>query len=187
MKFAMILIFAAFILTLASPVYALSDLAERFLRDATRTDVIFPPDDWSNKDLRDAALEVLDAYENGDGEDWTVYFCIVTLCHTQNEEDLHRVLAYEDKMTATVLRALRGWSAPEAIECFFRWLQSDGANFRELAIMGIGKIDFNQLDDPDEWREKAMEELIDARANEPFEPYLELIDEVVSKIKLSVK
>jgi len=53
--------------------------------------------------------------------------------------------------------------------------------------MGIGKIDFNQLDDPDEWREKAMEELIDARANEPFEPYLELIDEVVSKIKLSVK
>jgi len=168
----------------AMPAYALSELADDFLLECRQLDRPFPPEDWSDEDIRLASHEVLDYYEDTGEEEWAVYFCIVALGHTRVEGDVSRILDYEDTWTEAVIEALRGFPSPDAIECLLRQSVAERATFREQAYKGLGEIDFDELEEPDEWRETVIEGLLEARELEEYEPLIELIDETIESIEL---
>ncbi len=179
---AIFIIFLAIVLA-PMPAAAYTEPAEDFLQACRQPDTPFPPEDWSHEEIRDAALEVLDAFENDEEEGWVVHFCLVALGHAGFSEDLPRILAYEDTMTATVLRSLSGYPSAEAVECLLRHITSERASFRDRAIRGLMEIDFDELDDSEEWREKVSDELAVAREAEAVELLVELIDEALSVIE----
>ncbi len=158
---------------------AMSDLADEFIMQCRQPCIDFPPDGWSDENIRTASLEVLDAYESGTGEGWTVYFCLVALGHVGNPDDLDRILAYSDTMPFAVIRSLHGYSHPEAVEFLLDQLDTDSASTREQVLYAIGAVDFESMDDPDAMRQVVMEKLIDVRMLEEFEVLIELIDDLV--------
>ncbi len=166
-----------------SPAEDYSPLAKAFLRDCVRTDVPFPPQEWSSDDLRAAALEVLDVYENGFGEEWTVYFCLITLGYTMKPADLPRILAYEEIVFQTVLQALRGFAHPDAIEVLLKGLKDESAANREYALHSLMAINFRQLVYPEWWIQLVRRELIIARDNEEFDFLREEIIEAIEKLE----
>lgn len=182
-KVSVMLVLLILLITPARPAWALSDLAEDFIFWARQPDISFPPEDWSDEDVRDGALEVLDAFENGESEDWTVHFCLIALGHTRNPEDVPRILNYEDTMTGAVLRSIRGFPAPDAIECMIRQLTAERASFRELAIKALRDVEYDLLDEPDVWRDAAVEALETSREVEEHEPLAELMDEAIEIIR----
>ncbi|MFH1677150.1 MAG: hypothetical protein ABIC40_09010 [bacterium] len=160
---------------------AYSDLADDFLLICS-TDAPFPPENWSKGDLRAAALEVLDGIETGGNDRWPLYYCLITLGYGQNPDDVQRILAYEEDMPSTVLRSLRGFPDPDAIECMLKWAASDRYQ-RELAFRGLGEIDFDLLEDGDEWRDKVISELLIVRKAESNSRVIESIDEAITQIQ----
>lgn len=183
MKKIAILTLIWFLLIPSNPAIALSDLANDFLIQCRQLDIAFPPDDWSDEDLRDAALEVLDNFEANDEYGWAVFSCLTALGHARNPDDIPRMLAYEDSMTDALLRALRGFPAPDAIDCMLRWIDTEKPGLRELSIKAIAEIDFDELDDPDYWLDMVIDELLAARENESVEVFVELIDEIVTELE----
>jgi hypothetical protein len=181
-----ILIAIFIILMLPTPSAAYSDLADDFLLQCRQLDRTFPPDDWSDEDLRTAALEVLDIYEADGSNDWAVYFCLVTLGHTRNPDDVVRILNYEETRPEVVLRSLAGFPDPVAVECMLRWLESDDPFYRELAVRGIGDIDLSELNEADEWHSQLTESLNNAWENEEFEDIAELIEEAIQLLELQI-
>ena len=167
---------------IANPAFAYSQLAEDFLTISLQTDAPFPPEHWAIEDLHAAATEVLDAYESDDGEESAVYYCLIALGHAAYPEDIHRILEYEESMTGTVLWSLRGFSVPEAVECMLRWAGTETSE-RELAYQGLGTIDYNQLDEPDEWRERVTDQLLELRESESIDWLIEEIDETLAEIE----
>ena len=172
-----------FLLIPSNPAIALSDLANDFLIQCRQLDTTFPPDGWSDGDIRLAALEVLDNFEENDEYGWAVYSCLTALGHARNPDDIPRMLAYEDSMTGTLLRALRGFPAPDAIDCMLRWIDTEKPGLRELSIKAIAEIDFDMLDDPDFWRELVIDELLTARESETVEVFVDLIDVILTELE----
>ncbi len=183
MKNIAILTLIWFLLIPSNPAIALSDLAKDFLIQCRQLDTIFPPDDFSDEDLRDAALEILDNFEENDEYGWAVFSCLTALGHVRNPDDIPRMLVYEDSMTGALLRALRGFPAPDAIDCMLRWIDTEKPGLRELSIKAIAEIDFDMLDDPDFWRELVLDELLTARESETVEVFVELLDEIVTELE----
>ena len=65
-KIIITMLFANLLLGLtAIPGFALSSLAEDFLKSCTALDAPFPPKGWERGELRSASREVLDAIERG--------------------------------------------------------------------------------------------------------------------------
>ena len=187
-----ILIAIFIILMLPMPSAAYSDLADDFLLQCRQLDITFPPEDWSDEDLRTAALEVLDTYEADGSNDWAVYFCLKTLGYTRNPEDVPRILNYKETMPEVVLQSLAGFPDPVAVECMLRWIESDDPLYRELAVRGIGAIDLGELneavgtDSIDEWCNRLTESLRNARESEEFEAIAELIEETIESLELQI-
>jgi len=176
-----------FIITmLPLPSAAYSDLADDFLLQCRQLDTTFPPEDWSDEDLRTAALEILDTYEADGSNDWAVYFCLKTLGYTRNPEDIPRILNYEETMPEVVLQSLAGFPDPVAVECMLRWIESDDPLYRELAIRGIADIDLNSMDEPDVWRDRLVSALDNARESEEFDAIAELIEETIESLELQI-
>lgn len=142
---ALLLISLAVFLMQPSPTSAGSERAQRFLLACQQLDRPFPPADWSDADLRAAALEVLNNYESTGSDQWAVYFCLQALGHTRVGEDVPRILKYGDSMTLEVLRALRGWPSTEAVEFMIEKLGSEQPASRELAVKGLREVDYSQL------------------------------------------
>lgn len=164
------------------PAYAYSTLAENFLRECRTTDAAFPPENWSVDDLRIAALEVLDDIELNGGDTWPVYFCLITLGYVQYPDDIERILAYEDDRPRTVLRALCGYPDPTAINTLLAWAATDTSE-RELAYIGLKEINYDLLDEPDEWREIVVNELNRIREFEEIPRLIEMLDETIINIQ----
>jgi hypothetical protein len=158
-----------------------SPLAREFLLDAQTLDAKFPPDGWNKDNLRNAALEVLDAFEAGVQDSWVVPYCLLALGHVKNPDDVSRILAYEDVSPDDVLSALRGFPAPTAIEYLLRWADSDEPE-RELAYIGLGEIDFSQMDESVEWHDTVVAKLQEFRTNEDISWMRDLIDDALQKI-----
>lgn len=162
---------------------AYSDNADDFLLACRQFDTEFPPDDWSDDDLRSAALEVLNAYEAEGSDEWAVRFCLIALGHARNPDDVGLVLNYEETMPEVVLQAFAGFPDADAVECLLRWIDSDEPYYREHAIRGIGEIDVSEMDDPDGWRERLTEELREALDEEEIDAIAELLEETVQELE----
>jgi hypothetical protein len=172
----------AILILSAGPAQAYSDLANRFILACRQYDTVFPPENWSNEDIRSAALEVLDGFESDGTNSWAVTFCLQALGHTRNQDDISRILVYEDRMTGSVLRALAGFPSPDAIECMIRNLDADRTSFRELAVTGLSSIDFNELDDSCGWVGKVLDALNQRRNIEPEPELVRLIEDAITGI-----
>jgi len=168
MKKYMLLVLFGFLITLAlaPSTFALSRLADDFLKACTALDSPWPPEKWSKDDLRSAALEVLDATENGSLDVWPRSFCLKALGYAQNPDDLPRILAYEERMNYTVLQSLKGFSHPDAIECLLKYLNNEKAPKRELAVKGLAAMDFTKLDKPETWKNKVKDAIQKALTKE---------------------
>lgn len=145
------------ILAFSAPSIALSKLAEDFLKQCRALDAPWPPPNWSNDDIRAAALEVLDATENGILDPWPRPFCLKALGHVKNPEDLPRILHYEETMNYTVLQSLRGFSHPDAVNCLIKYLDNEKAPKRELAAKGLSEMNFTKFDKPEVWKNKVKD------------------------------
>ncbi|MCD6217412.1 hypothetical protein J7L05_06090 [bacterium] len=170
----------------AMPASALSHNAEKFLQACTALDSVFPPRNWDKYDLRDAALEVLDEIEDGTFNAWPTEptdFCLKTLGYTQFPEDVDRIIAYEDDLTYSVLRSLKGFPSVKAIECHYRWLDNEIMPKRELAFQGLADIDFNKLKKPDKWRSDVLAKLINARQKEKVDWLIKILDKSITKVE----
>ena len=161
-----------------------SPLAEEFLLLSNQPDLSFPPEGWSDDNIRAAALEVLDIFETGLGEDWHVYYCLIALGRVKNPVDLDRILVYEETMPQTVIRAIHGFPDERAVECLLRWAKKD-IPVREVAFHGLAAIDYNLLDEPEEWRTKVTSELRTVRNGEILDWLQEDIDGSLAKIDSS--
>ena len=181
-----ILISILSILTVASiimPSFALSDRAEDFLKACRMYDVPFPPENWSKDDLRAAAIEVLDEVEAGRMSYWPKSFCLITLGYVKNPDDLPRILSYEDDMPSTVLRSLKGFSHPDAINFLIKYLDHERDSRRELAVMSLAVMDFNKLENPWDWYNKVYNELSAALKREKEDWLRKDIEKAIQNLK----
>jgi len=169
------------------PANAMSSNAEDFLKSCRALDAPFPPRGWEKADLRDAALEVLDEIESGNYDKWPVDFCIKALGYTQYPEDLDRILAYEKKMNNSVLRALRGFPSSKAVDFLIKYLGDKEATKRELAAWSLADIDFRKFDKPDDWRNKALNAIRQARRKEKTSWLKKDYDKVLNKIEANAE
>jgi hypothetical protein len=167
------------------PASAYTELAMRFLRVCRTYDHEFPPTDWTNEDLRSAALEVLNTFENEGKDSWAVGFCLVALGYVRNPEDLPRILNYEDRMPLKVLEAIKGFPAPDAVECMLRQVKAKRSTFREQAVKALEAVDFSQMEDSDQWRDRVIKELEEAKSVEKITQIAAVMDEAIKKIKES--
>jgi hypothetical protein len=185
-KIAILIIITGFILGLSTiPGFAMSSLARDYLRACCAYDSPFPPRGWDRDDLRSAALEVLDEVESGNYDEWPIDFCLKTLGYTQYPEDLPRILAYKDEWLDTVLRSLKGFPHPKAIDFLVVYLNDKEAVIRELAVSSLGDIDFKKMDEPVKWRNKVIEEVTKTRQKEKVEWLKKDIDRVLEKLEKS--
>ena len=183
-KYILILTIASLFLGfMAMPASALSENAERFLLSCRALDAPFPPENWDRWDLRDAALEVLDAIEAGSYKPWPTDFCIKALGHTRFPEDLERILAYEEKMTYSVLRALKGFPHEKAVNTMFKYLNDEKSPKRESAVVGLADIDFRKMKDGAEWKTKILDKLRTARDKEKVDWLIKDMDEAIAKVE----
>ena len=166
------------------PAAAYSRIAEDFLRECRKLDAKFPPEGWTKEDLRAAANEILDYYETGNGKSWPVSFCLIALGYTASPEDIDRILIYEEKMPQTVLLSLDSVSNPKAIECLLRHATPEHGE-RELAYRGLGKINFELLDEPDKWHAKIKERLTSSLKKEKAAWLSKMIIKSLDKIEAS--
>lgn len=141
---------------LISPSFALSENAEKFIMYHSQTGQKFPPPGWSITELREASLEVLDAIENNSIDSWFVTDCLMTLGYTQFPEDLPRIMKYKDDMKKTVLRSLRGFAHPDAINHLIKHVDSDSQIIRESAIKSLAEVDFSKMDKPEKWKGEVL-------------------------------
>ena len=166
-KDILITISAIFVMAFCmSPSFALSSLAEAFIRDVSQPDAVIPPPNWSREDLRSAALEVLDTIENGAYEKTALDYSLKTLGFLQYAEDLPRILAYEEKMPYTVLRSIAGFPHPDAINCLIGHLDDEKSPRRKLAVKGLAAMDFTKLDKPEIWKNKVKDAIQKALSKE---------------------
>lgn len=183
-KITIILIFCTLIiLSMLIPAGAISSRAENFLQACRTLDVPFPPKNWSNQDIRSAALEVLDAIESGKMSLWPRTFCVIALGYVSNPDDLPRILAYEDEMPDTVLQSLKGFSHPDAINYLLRHLTSDTDSTRELAVIGLAAMNFDKMDEPMVWYTKVSDALKAAQKKETEDWLKEDIQNAISSLK----
>jgi len=161
----------------------MSSRAEDFLKACTALDAPFPPRGWEKADLRDAALEVLDEIESGNYKKWPLDFCLKALGSTRYPEDLDRILVYEKKMNDSVLVALRGFSTPKATDFLIGYLANKEATKRELAAWGLADMDFAKFDKPDDWRNKVLGVIRQARRKEKTAWLKKDYDMVLDKIE----
>ena len=171
------------ILSLAIPASAMSLKAENFLRACRTLDAPFPPKNWSDRDIRAASLEILDEIEAGRFAPWASEFCVTALGVLGNPDDLPRILAYEDGMTCTVLRALKGFSHPDAIECLFRQIDSDTDTTRELAVKSLAAMNFNKMKEPMLWYVKVLDALKTAYKKETVDWLKDDIQKAISDLR----
>ena len=80
-----------------------------------------------------------------------------------------------------MIRALNGFPAPEAIEHLLSWAESDSPE-RESAVIGLGKIDYNKLEEPEKWRKNVEQALVKVRQTEELNWMIEEIDRTLTKI-----
>lgn len=154
---------------LAAPSLALSATGEDFVRYCYTLDAPFPPPDWDKADLRDAALDVLQEAESGYLDSGLINFCLIALGSVGDTCDLDVIMSYSDDMPRTVLRALNGFTHPEAIDYLLYNVESDKITTRELAVLSLEKMDFKKLDKPMDWYEKVRSKLIEVLNNEKEE------------------
>jgi len=164
------------------PAGALSSLADDFIKACTALDAPFPPKGWERADLRDAALEVLDEIESGNYDKWPLDFCLKALGYTQYPEDLDRILSYEKKMNDSVLRSLRGFPSPRAVDFLIKYLGNKEATKREMAAWSLADIDFKKFDKPEIWRTKVQTAIKTARRKEKESWLKKDYDQVLDKI-----
>jgi MoxR-like ATPase len=184
-KIILISITAVFIIgMMAIPSFAMSSLAEDFLRACRATDSEFPPPKWNKSDVRAAALEVLDAVDAGKYKDnWPLDFCIRALGYTEYNQDIDRILSYEQKMTYPVLIALRGFQHQKAVNLFLKYLVDTKSPKREAAVKGLAAVDFKKFDNPSDLKNKVLSALNSARQKEKRNWLKEEIDQAISIVK----
>jgi len=158
MKILIIIICAASLLiNIINPAQAISERAAKFIQYCSLEDMPWPPAGWTKSELREAALEVLDAIENGSIKDHIKGACLQTLGYTQNPDDLPRIMAYKDRMPKTVLRSLKGFPHPDAINYLIEHVNSEKQIIREIAIKGIADVDFRKLKEPEKWKSRVLD------------------------------
>jgi len=167
------------------PAFGMSELAEDFLTACRALDAKFPPPAWEREDLHKAALEVLNECESGRYEKWPVSFCLIALGRAQYPEDLPRIIAYKDDMISTVLRALRGFPHPDAINFLLKHVENKSATKREIAIKSLAEIDFKKVEDGDKWREKVLDAIHKVQQKEKVVWLRKDIDKAIEKIEAS--
>jgi hypothetical protein len=183
-KLTFISIFCALIiLSMLIPASAMSSRAEDFLKACRTLDAPFPPKTWSNQDIRLAALEILDAIEAKQMSLWPRTFCVIALGSVKNPADLPRILAYEDEMPNTVLQSLKGFSHPDAINYLIRHLSSDEDSTRELSVIGLAEMKFDNLDEPMVWYTKVSDALKSAQKKETESWLKEDMQKAISNLK----
>jgi hypothetical protein len=165
-SFLTILLITGFLVIMAIPSFAMSNLANRFIKACTALDAPFPPTDWDRGDLRDASIEVLNNIERGDFAKWPTDFCLKALGYTAYPEDLNRILAYEKSMPYTVLRALKGFEVPEAVDLLIKYLDDKEPTKRASAAWSLSGMDFREFDKPSEWKSKVLSAIKAAKSNE---------------------
>ena len=166
-RIAIISIFVILVLAaLIPPASAMSNLANDFLNTCKALDSPWPPANWSKDDIRDASLEVLNAIENGSYSKWPLDFCLKALGYVGNPDDLPRILAYENTMNNCVLRSLKGFSHPDAIDFLLKYVTNAKPTKREMAIKGLAEMDFTKLDKPDQWKTKVLSAIQKAYSKE---------------------
>lgn len=167
----------------AMPSFALSSLAEDFLRACRSIDSEFPPPDWDRYELRDAALEVLDEIDAGLYDPWPVDFCLQALGHTEFHEDIDRILAYEEKMTYSVLISLRGFQHTKAVNLFIRYLDNSKSPKRECAVRGLAQVDFDKFKNPAELKSHVLATLNNARQKEKVDWLIDVMDKSIAQVE----
>lgn len=156
-----------FIGVMAMPSFAMSSLADDFLLACRALDSEFPPPKWSKTDVRAAALEVLNAVDAGKfKDDWPLDFCIRALGYTEYNQDIDRILSYEQRMTYPVLIALKGFQHQKVVDLFMKYLSDTKSPKRECAVKGLAAVDFKKFDNPAELRNKVLAALNNARQKE---------------------
>jgi hypothetical protein len=177
---ALTIIFAALI---AIPAFALSWNAERFIKACHALDAPFPPQGWDKLDLQAASLEVLDEIEQGNLNDELINFCLIAIGSVGDPDDLPRIMAYRDDFKMTVLRALKGFSAPDAINYLLASTDSKEIPVRELAVLSLEKMDFKKLDKPMDWYDKVRNKLIAVRDKEKEDWFKADIQKAIDKLE----
>lgn len=167
----------------AAPANALSENAERFLLHCRAIGAPFPPEHWDKLDLRDAAIEVLDAIEAGYHDPWPLDFCIKAIGHTKFPIDIDRILAYEDQMVYSVLRALRGFPHEKAVETYLKYIDSDRAPKRESAVLGLEAVDFEKIKDGADWKPEVLNALRNARQKEKVDWLIPKMDKAIATVQ----
>jgi hypothetical protein len=182
MRILQLIFVLLWLLATICPLWAYSPLAEGFLIACRETEAPFPPEGWSDEDLRAAALEVLDAWDEDSEDSWAISFCLQTIGYAGYEEDIDRILAYEEDLPRSVARALRYVTHPKSIECFLRWLDAEDTPERELALMGLNSMNYEELSDAEILLNTLRTRLLEAREVEPKDRLVTLIDEILHKI-----
>lgn len=170
------------LLASATPAWAYSTLAEDFLIECRQTEAPFPPEGWSDDNLRSVALEVLEAWDPDSEDSWTIGFCLQALGCVGCEEDIDTILAYEQDLPRTVMRALRYVTHPKSIECFLRWIDAQDIPERELALMGLQNMNYDELAVADTSFAALTEKLLEAREAEPKDRLVAMIDEILNQL-----
>lgn len=161
-----IIAIAALVINIPTSSYALSDLASKLVKECYRLDAPFPPENWDKVDIRTAASEMLSEIEAGRLNPELTNFAIIALGRAGFQADIPVILGYYDDLPETVLSAVSGSSHPDAINFLIGKLKSDQIPTRELAALGISKINFNKTDNPRKWYDLVKGKLVDARDNE---------------------
>jgi len=164
---------------------AMSSLANDFLKACRAVDSPWPPENWSKDDLRAASLEVLNAIEGGSYDRWPRDFCLKALGYVRNPDDLPRILAYKDTMNNCVLRSLKGFSHPDAIDFLLKYVTSEKPTKREMAIKGLAEIDFTRLDKPELWKSKVQTAIQKAYSKEKVSWLKKDIQVALDKIEVA--
>ena len=165
------------------PSMASSDIAERFIRDCYTLDSVFPPENWDKMELRDAAFEVLYDIESGNLDLQITNFCLLAIGSVGDPEDIDDVLVYYDDMPTTVIRAIGGFSHPDAIEFLLEKTDLEYIPKRELAVMSLSKIDFKKLEKPMKWYNTVKDKLIEVRDKEKVDWLKADIDKVINGLE----
>jgi hypothetical protein len=172
-------------ISIISPAWAYSPQAGDFLVACRQTEAPFPPEGWSDEELRMAALEVLDAVESGSGDTWAISFCLQALGYAGCEEDIDRILAYEDELPRSVMRALRYVTHPKSIQCFLRWIDAEDTPERELALMGLQSMEYGEVKMADASIASLKTRLLEARGLETKGRLIVMIDEILQRISIN--
>lgn len=183
-KIVLITLLTSLILGLyVMPANAMSEKAEKFLLACRALDAPFPPRNWDRYDLRDASLEVLDAIESGSYDRWPLDFCVKALGAAQFPEDIDRILAYEDDMTYSVLRALKGFPHEKAVNTLIKYLGDEKAPKRESAAVGLAALDFRKLENGADLKNKVLSALKNARQKEKENWLVADYNEAIAKVQ----